>query len=331
MRLFDETESRYYELISYLLLQKKDFSGKDVDKLYAELFQGDNDYEILDALFSANEGKETVFSFADGRYSPILDYEFPVRCNRIEQQAFGTLGELKYSDWFITKDTLAKIRKQKESMLLDWSPGDIEVKNQFSDAETLNGNKAETSFDDANHVAENKLRIITEAILQNRAIIYDNVKDGKYEYRDAIAFPVKIEYSFLNDTFRISAFHPSEKRFFMMTLDTMRNVRSGHEHMENIQKEYDAFLGKDRKKVVLDVEPAGHVIERCFRIFSYYERKAVYNREDEKYRLEIMYSSFDEAEVIRNILSLGSSVVVLEPSTLQRKVRDRIIKAADVY
>ena len=45
----------------------------------------------------------------------------------------------------------------------------------------------------------------------------------------------------------------------------------------------------------------------------------------------IEYSFFDEAEVIRNILSLGSSVVVLEPLVLQKKIHERIIKAANMY
>ena len=157
------------------------------------------------------------------------------------------------------------------------------------------------------------------------------MKCDVYEYRDKTAFPVKIEYSFLNDTFRVAAFHPSENRFFMMTLDTMRNVRGGQEHIECIQKEYESFLQKSKKRALLDVEPVGHVIERCFRIFSYFERKAVYNKEDDKYRLEIKYSFFDEAEVIRNILSLGSSVVVLEPLVLQKKIHERIIKAANMY
>ena len=146
----------------------------------------------------------------------------------------------------------------------------------------------------------------------------------------ASARPEKIKH-----TFETIGSIPEQKEEVRKEIEKLKRAAvlslSDSEKLENLQKEYDAFLGRDRKKVVLDVEPAGHVIERCFRIFSYYERKAVYNREDEKYRLEIMYNSFDEAEVIRNILSLGSSVVVLEPSTLQRKVRDRIIKAANVY
>lgn len=331
MKLFDETESKYYELISYLLLQKRDFTGSDVDRLYAELFQGEKDYEILEALFSEKEGKEALFSYADGKFTPILGYDFPVRCSKIEQQAFGAIANLKYADRFLSEDTLSKIRRLNKSFVADWRTGDIEIKNQHTADGVFPENTDKMPVDDLDHDTDNALRIIAEAILENRSILYDNVKDGVYEYRDETAFPVRIEYSLLNDAFRISAYNPGENRFFMMTLDTMRHIRGGKERMDDIQKEYKAFLARNRKKVILDVEPTGHVIERCFRIFSYYERKAVYNREEEKYRLEIVYNAFDEAEIVRNILSLGSSVVVLEPLILRRKIRDRILEAANAY
>ena len=331
MKLFDETESKYYELISRLLLLKKNFTGEDIDRLYTEMFQGEKDYEILDTLFSKKEGNETVFTFCDGKYSPILDSDFPVRCNLIEQQAFGTLADVKYADRFLSEGTIAKILGYKQTIPPDWKTGDITVKNQFL-AEGCDGECGIAEIQ-SNSVSDNDKKIITiaEAILQNRPILYDNIKEGAYKYRNELAYPVKIEYSFLNDTFRISAYHPYENRFFMMTLDTIQNVRLGEEEKTDLQNEYKAFLNINRKKVVLDVEPSSHVIERCFRIFSYYERKAVYNKKDDNYRLEITYNSYDEAEIIRDILSLGSSVVVLEPLKLRKKIRDRIIDACRKY
>ncbi|MCR5811208.1 MAG: WYL domain-containing protein [Lachnospiraceae bacterium] len=331
MKLFDETESKYYELISCLLLLKKNFTGEDIDRLYTEIFQGEKDYEILDTLFSKKEGNEAVFTFHDGKYSPVLDSDFPVRCNLIEQQAFGALADVKYADRFLSENTVAKNLRYKQTISTDWKMEDITIKNQFQ----VEGREDECGTaeipDNSVSDADQKIKIIAEAIIQNRPILYDNIKDGAYEYRNESAYPVKIEYSFLNDSFRISAYHPYENRFFMMTLDTIRNVRLGDEERKDLQSEYKAFLNKNRKKVILDVEPSGHVIERCFRVFSYYERKAVYNRKDDFYRLEITYNSYDEAEIIRDILSLGSSVVVLEPLKLRKKIRDRIIDACRKY
>jgi glycosyltransferase involved in cell wall biosynthesis len=170
-----------------------------------------------------------------------------------------------------------------------------------------------------------------DAIANNKAIIFDNKKEGSYSYTDSYAFPVKIEYSVLNDTFRISAYRPDQNRFFKMTLETMSNIRLGTECRDTLQEDYKKFLAGNKKTVVLDVEPANHVIERCFRLFSYYERKAVYDREDRRYRLEIVYYSYDEAEVVRDILSLGSSVIVLEPVELRKKIYERILAANELY
>lgn len=241
------------------------------------------------------------------------------------------ITDVKYAERFLSEDTVAKILRYKQTISPDWKMEDITIKNQF----LVEGREGECGTaeipDNSVSDADQKIKIIAEAIIQNRPILYDNIKDGAYEYRNESAYPVKIEYSFLNDSFRISAYHPYENRFFMMTLDTIRNVRLGDEERKDLQSEYKAFLNKNRKKVILDVEPSGHVIERCFRVFSYYERKAVYNRKDDFYRLEITYNSYDEAEIIRDILSLGSSVVVLEPLKLRKKIRDRIIDACRKY
>lgn len=319
MNLFDETESKYYELISYLLLQKRDFTGAEIDKIYHELFVGEMDFDTIDALFSRKEDQGILFDFNEGRYSAISQDKFPVLCNEIERQAFRTLSGMKYADLFLEPGTINKLRKAAEDIQPLWENEDIHIKNQHNRINYRNDSE------------KGKLRIIVDAIANNKAIIFDNKKEGSYSYTDSYAFPVRIEYSVLNDTFRISAYKPDQNRFIKMTLETMSNIRLGTECRETLQEDYKKFLACNKKTVVLDVEPVNHVIERCFRIFSYYERKAVYDREDGRYRLEIVYYSYDEAEVVRDILSLGSSVIVLEPVELRKKIYERILAANELY
>ena len=286
MKLFDETESKYYGLISYLLIQKKDFTGRDVDNLYSELIRGEKDFLILDSLFSKREGQEVLFSYGNGIFKSIMRSGIPIRCNGIEK---------------------------------------------FKNRHNISGEK--TTNTSINKLAESKekLMLIAQAINTRSSIIYDNVKDEAYEFRKAEAFPIKIEYSVLQDVFRVSAFEPVQNRFFMMTLDTMDNVCYGKNTRKDIPDLYKDFLRKNKKRVLLDVEPTGHVIERCFRIFSFYERRAVYDREADKYSLEITYQTYDEAELIRDIMSLGSSVVVMEPMRLREMVLKRIVAASRVF
>lgn len=319
MRLFDETESKYYELISYLLLEKRDFTGGDVDRLYRELFVGEKDFDTVDALFTKSEGAETLFTYRDGKYGAATDIEFPVVCNDIEKNAFYSLSSASYAELFLQAETLDQIRKSGKRNALAWENNDICIKNRH-----VSANKPDTPD-------QGKLQTIVKAIVNRQSILYDNAKEGAYSFKDEHAFPVKIEYSLLNDSFRISAYRPDQNRFFKMTLETMSNVRLGTSYRESLQDDYRKFLASNKRTVVLDVEPVGHVIERCFRIFSFYERRAVYDREDRRYRLEIEYYSYDEAEVIRDLLSLGSSVVVLEPSGLRKRVYERIVRAGNLY
>lgn len=319
MKLFDETESKYYELISYLLLWSRNFSGGDVDKLYRKLFVGEKDFDTVDALFSKTEGEGTLFAYRDGEYSAASDTEFPVVCNEIEKNAFYSLGRADYAELFLQAETLDKIRKMEDGAILTWENSDICIKNRH------------VSTNEPDNPEQGKLQTILKAITKRLSILYDNVKEGVYSFNDATAFPVKIEYSLLNDSFRISAYRVDQNRFFKMTLETMSNIRLGTEHRESVQDEYRKFLAGNKRTVVLDVEPVGHVIERCFRIFSFYERRAVYDQDVRRYRLEIEYYSYDEAEIIRDILSLGSSVVVMEPSGLRKRVNERIVKAGKLY
>lgn len=327
MKLFDETESKYYELISYLLIQKKDFTGRDVDNLFSELICGEKDFLILDSLFSEREGQEVLFSYENDKFSPIMKHDIPIRCNGIEKQAFRSLYKLPYADRFLGKETLKKIKSPEKNGKGSLAIENIEFKNRHNISEKKTINSSIDTLEDS----KDKLMLIAEAIMTRSSVIYDNVRDGAYEFRKAEAFPVKIEYSVLQDVFRVSAFNPEQNRFFMMTLNTMHNVCCGNSTRENIPGLYEDFLRKNKKKVLLDVEPTGHVIERCFRIFSFYERRAVYDRESDKYSLEITYHTYDEAELIRDILSLGSSVVVMKPMRLREAVLKRIVAASRVF
>ena len=91
------------------------------------------------------------------------------------------------------------------------------------------------------------------------------------------------------------------------------------------------FMADNTKSIVLEVDPVQHVIERCFRLFSFYDRKAAYDSEKEKYRLELKYYRFDESEVLRDIMSLGSSVMVIEPRGIQMKIYNRLIATRNNY
>ena len=117
-----------------------------------------------------------------------------------------------------------------------------------------------------------------------------------------------------------------------MNMETLENITLIDDVTnENLSVEYEEYLKNNTKTLVLDVEPVSHVIERCFRIFSYFDRNARYDKEENKYRLEISYLNADEGEIVKDVLSLGGYVTVIEPKQLQKKVYKRIVAARDRY
>ena len=320
MNLFHETESKYYELLSYMLNDKEAYSSKDVSDYIEKYLVGEIDFDVIEELFLPKSESETVFSFIDGKYYPVIPALLPVRLNQVETYAAKSMANNEYAKHFLSANTIIKLKQIADGISEQWDINDIQIKNQYR----LGDSELDKAY-------EQTLGIIAEAIRSHRAISYDNVVQGKYEYVNNLALPIKIEYSFLNDMFRVSVYDKLQERFVKINLSTMKNVMLSTETGEDLSKEYADFIEMNTKKIELDVEPIDHVIERCFRIFSYYDRQARFDKDENKYKLTISYMRQDEKEVIRDVLSMGSYVVIMSPKRLQKEVYKRIRIARDNY
>ena len=320
MNLFHESENKYYELLSYMINSNDDYSSKDISDFIDKYLIGEKDFDVIDELFESNEDGETVFSYSEGKYYPVINKHFPIRLNEIEAVSLKSMTYDRYARHFLSKSTINKLQQITSSIPQLWNANDIQIKNQyhFGDAEI------DTAYDE-------RITTIVKAINEHKGIVYDNISPGKYEYIDVTSFPINIEYSFLNDGFRVCVYNREENRFIKLNLSTIKNIKLSHETIEDLSKEYQDFLEMNTKKIELDVEPVDHVIERCFRIFSFYDREAKYDKEDNKYKLTISYLKQEENEVIRDILSLGSYVVVMSPKRIQKEVYKRIVAAKNNY
>lgn len=303
-----------------MMNDQSDYSAKEISMYMDSNVVGEEDFDVIESLFPAKEGNDTVFTLVDGRYYPVIPGSMPIRVNQVEALAAKSMVNNLYAKHFLSDETISKLKSKVTGIQELWDINDIEIKNQYryGDGET------EKSY-------EKELRLVAKAIKSHKAISYDNVRPGKYEYIGQKAFPVKIEYSFLNDLFRISVYNEDDDRFIKINLATMRNIKLLDETFDDLEKEYQDFIEMNTKKIELDVDPIDHVIERCFRIFSYYDRQARFDKEDNKYKLTISYLKSDENEIIRDVLSLGSYVVVMSPKRIQKEVYKRIVAARNIY
>lgn len=299
MNLFDETENKYYDFVSYLISRKQNISDKEIRDRMLEINSGEIDVPVFDAIFSKNEGKNSIFEYNEKGFQFMLDDDFPIRLNSIEKEALLSVLDFVYAEGFIDCRTIKRISDMKSDDV-GWSLNDIIVRNQ---------DVREKQSD-----LLKKISVIVEGIRSSRALSYDNIKDGIYSFVNRKAWPVKLEYSYVNDVFRLCAFLPDEDRYIKMNLSTLENIKLEEMFSKDLESGYIEFMRENTKMVVLEVDPVQHVIERCFRLFSFYDRQAIYDSDKEKYRLKLKYYRFDEAEVLRDIMSLGSGAIVIEGS-----------------
>lgn len=320
MKLFHEAESKYYEMLTYLVNARKTFTSQELNEWVLEYCEGEIDYEVWDVLFSKKNGEEVLFKYENNAYQTMIEGEVPIRSTLVEKQATKNLIDNKYAECFLREETIHKIKDKLKKVDIVWDESAVNVKRR---------NLSDNAYD--KRELYTVIKTVMNAIYAEKAIVYSNTLQDGTVFRNVSVFPVKIEYSLQNDMFRVSAYEPEEERFIRMDLSTIEDVSISDKTMSGIAQKYNDFIQGNMKTVVLDVEPVSYIVERCFRLFSYYDRKARFNVDDNKYQLEIKYLKFDEGEIIRNILSFGENVVVTSPEDIRRLVYERIKKACEVY
>lgn len=246
----------------------------------------------------------------------------PILMNNLEKKAIYSLINKKEAPYFLENETIEKINEiyAKDENISLWDENYIKIKNQ-----SRNG--------DSEKAAENgkMMRDILTAILDGKSILYKyNLKKLSEQEREI--YPYKLEYSPANDKFRIIAYIDLEDRFIKLNLDKMEDLRIGNSKIGvDLDEKFNKFRKEKERTLVLSISQKYNNVERSFRIFSYYERTATYMKEDNLYILEIKYNENDTAELIRDIMSLGDGVMVLEPIEMRERIIERIRKCVDNY
>lgn len=343
MELFNKYESKYYNIAEELINGKKSYSLNEImevvskhikDNKYDQSFLNEliykrkkvditnkKDSENFGGLFIEDENKKNKFN-------PEIECKIPIMLNNIEKQAVYSLIKSEKAASFLEESTINKIKDlYKNDDIKIWNEENIKIKNQAINGDKINSKNLDKMMRDIIYAIENKLSIVYDYKVLDLA----KVKEQK-RFIDIEVYPYKIEYSFLNDKFRVYAYYPKEDRFIKMNMDSINRLEL-RDSIGNIDldEKFKKAREKNSKKVILSVEPNPNNVERCFRIFSYYERDAVYFKEDNLYVLEILYDKNDEAELIRDIMSLGDGVMVMYPEKLREKVIDRIKKCVENY
>lgn len=317
MELFNDYKNRYYRCIQNIINQiynGEKYDKKDIRKILHNAYLEEESI-LVNELVNKN-----FFKFEDDIVKLRIDYNIPIRLNDLE---------LAYLKMFVEDDEFNKVLNDE---ILE------KLKKNLNDVQSLDYNKFWKrenidKYGDSlkNNEIRNNILILEEAILNNKYIKYSSKNRNGDIFENKIAYPYKIEYSIKNNKYRLIIFF--DNRAIKINIDSITNIKILEERdvLEKEKIQIQDFI-KNRKNIgeplVLKIEDNNNTLDRCFNLFSAYDKKYYYDT-DNNLILNIYYHNFDEAEIVRDILSLGKSVIVLEPKKIRNKVVERILRNFD--
>ena len=309
MKLFN-----YFD--SYLIDLFHDFfseydNEEDINTLFDEYFNGNGT-----TFYNSEDDVLDVFPMLkkeNNELLPLFDVEQKVLLNTVELESVQNALASEYSSYFIDEQNKAEIKAIFNDISSSWNSQAI-----------LERHKHNYKID--THVCEN-LQFILHAILNKESIVVTNhTKIKIYENQELI--PLRIESTSNKNLWTVTAYLKKEDRFINLNISRLSGLKKGSriEDVLIVEQKYKEFLQKQKKQtVVLELSANNYDIDRFVRVFSYYEKQIEYNKKTNIYTITLQYYSFDEDELIINILNFGKLISIKSPTALQQKINNQLI------
>ena len=171
---------------------------------------------------------------------------------------------------------------------------------------------------------QEKFKTALEALNSKHYVYYESYDIYGNEYKGE-AVPYKIEYCANTNSFNFIMWNEEKRWTFKSDFATITKLRLLQQSFDNSQlrhaDDYVERLNTKSEPIVLQFDAAQYnVFERCFNIFSNYD-KEISRFDEDTYQLKIFARDhFDNEEIMQNILSLGSSIVVTSPQKLRQQI-----------
>ncbi len=184
-------------------------------------------------------------------------------------------------------------------------PEDIVYFDRYADGD---------DYDDPAYIAN--FHLIRQTIAERRKL-KASFRNGREQKRCEILEPVQLEYSDKEDKFRVLC----ADRQSIKTINLGRIVQC--ELLEDTFPENVRLKEREKKVLKFTLTDERNALERAMMKFSHY-KKEVERRDAGNYLVTLEYDVDDEADVLIQILSLGSYIEVTAPDEMREELRKRM-------
>lgn len=333
MDLFHEYKNKYFHLVFHLLNLAKD--GINIDDFVKIVDDEEYDDKVLGKEYKDYQGF-ILNKYSDDENLNLFIKEDDKVYPKINNK-YDTLLRVRFSN--VEKKWLNDLLNQPLAKGLLGNEIVDKLQCNINDGEINNSEIIDISNKTIRNTTPN-YEIINEyfweivyAIKNNYVINYTNVDRIGNIHKNQTALPIRIEYSLKDDKLRLSCYSINESRIIMLVLENLEKVEVKKEIYPPVTRKQALELLKDKhyvdEPIILELINKKSAMERFFMTFSSYERNSKYLGNN-KYEIKLYYYSFQEEEVIRKIISLGSYVIVKSPNYIVKKVVEKIRHVIDL-
>lgn len=307
MKVFNQYENVIFDIFSDLLSSgKQDISLEDVQEAFSKRM-----HDIPDINNSTLMNDFPVFYIDEDGYHPIIDtYEgFPIRLTSMEKQAVHDAVSSPASDIFLSIS---------EKYEISDSIGNL---NPLYDEKTIRHN---VQHFHPSKQAINNIKVLIGAVSGCKAVLLQNLSLFSPVKEPEKAFPVSLEYTVQTGVWTVAAYVPNAKRYINFNVARITVKPTEETFPKSVKEEHRKFVKTQKKRTaIIHIDAPNYAIDRIFRLFSFYERQTVAQK-DGSYLMTLQYYDYDKAPLIRNILSAGSYAIVQSPEDLINDVIEEI-------
>ena len=318
-KLFHETQSSLFRTLCRIINQMnagKQYRCIDIlDELHDSLLHDINpsqvnieeEEKLLDSIF--------LFDSPDmnAEAKPFYSASIPAIPSRLELRWLKTMLIDDSADFLLAQPLRRKLLDKLTTV-------DVLPISKLWEKQQLTGDKPDAE------PFRTHLRTIWQALKERKKIHYINIdrQNRRHEYTQE---PCRLEYSASENRYRVIFWNREETRAICVVVSHLFSVSMTNEPISSdIESLFRSFLDDHREYVTVRLQKKNNAVDRCFSLFSSYDKDA-YLEDDGTYVITIYYYSFDKEEICKKILSLGSAITVTAPASLRTEIIERLKNA----
>ena len=308
MRLFSEIYSTYYQ-ITEKILKKKVVTKAEVLNIICK--NGFSETVLFLESKLIGEDHYGLLTEKNGIYRSILKKEPHIPLTFLEKRWLCAILHDRKSSLFLDKK-----QKQELCNLLGAEPlyqnQFLHFFDRFSDGDDYEKEQYIKHF-------RNILRSVHDHTLIK--ISFQTRKGNRITH---YFLPVKIEYSFKNDRFRVHVIQYRKDKAIDTGIINLSQITLTE--CTNIAPATNCIAIREKREAVIKITEERNAVNRFMMEFAELERISEYDEETKECLVRMKYNFKDETEILIRLLSFGPVVEVLEPLDFRKKMKERIDK-----